>query len=288
MSARILEGKYFAAQIKEGVKKDIEKLQKAYGVTPGLAVLLVGDDAASNVYVANKEKSCKELGLHSVLKRLPATTTKEELLAQVARLNQASEIHGILIQLPLPQSLAGFEAEILQAIDPRKDVDGFHPQNVGNLSIGGEALVPCTPLGCVKMLELAGIDIGGKHAVIVGRSNIVGKPLLQLLLKRNATVTVCHSKTQNLASFTKQADLLVSAVGKPNFITADMIKPGAVVLDVGINRLANRKLTGDVDFASVKEVAGAITPVPGGVGLLTIAALMQNTVQAATMQLAGQ
>ncbi len=288
MSARILEGKYFAAQIKEGVKKDIEKLQKAYGVTPGLAVLLVGDDAASNVYVANKEKSCKELGLHSVLKRLPATTTKEELLAQVARLNQASEIHGILIQLPLPQSLAGVEAEILQAIDPRKDVDGFHPQNVGNLSIGGEALVPCTPLGCVKMLELAGIDIGGKHAVIVGRSNIVGKPLLQLLLKRNATVTVCHSKTQNLASFTKQADLLVSAVGKPNFITADMIKPGAVVLDVGINRLANRKLTGDVDFASVKEVAGAITPVPGGVGLLTIAALMQNTVQAATMQLAGQ
>jgi len=288
MSAKILEGKYFAAQIKEGVKKDIEELQKAYGVTPGLAVLLVGDDAASNVYVANKEKSCKELGLHSVLKRLPATTTKEELLAQIARLNQAPEIHGILVQLPLPQSLAGVEAEILQAIDPQKDVDGFHPQNVGNLSIGGEALVPCTPLGCVKMLELAGIDVGGKHAVIVGRSNIVGKPLSQLLLKRNATVTICHSKTQNLASFTKQADLLVSAVGKPHFITADMVKPGAIVLDVGINRLANRKLTGDVDFASVKEVAGAITPVPGGVGLLTIAALMQNTVQAAKMQLAGQ
>lgn len=285
MSAKVLEGKFFAAKIKEGVKKEVELFKEQHGIMPGLAVIIVGEDPASKVYVANKEKACKELGLHSVMVKLPEDTTKEELLKNIDQLNRLNTIHGILVQLPLPKQIAEYEAEILQAINPKKDVDGFHPENVGKLSIGEEGLVPCTPMGCIKMLELAEIEISGKHAVVVGRSNIVGKPMFSLLLKRNATVTVCHSRTKELAEFTKRADILVAAVGKPKFITADMVKEGAVVLDVGINRLADRKLVGDVDFENVKEVAGAITPVPGGIGLLTIAMLLYNTVQAAKMQL---
>lgn len=285
MTARILEGKVFANQIKETVKNDIVALKEEFGVTPGLAVIIVGENPASRVYVANKHRSCGDIGMYSEVIEMPADSTKEQLLNKIAELNQSENIHGILVQLPLPKHMSADEAEILDFIDPDKDVDGFHPVNVGKLSIGQEHLVPCTPLGCIKMLELAGIDVAGKHAVIIGRSNIVGKPMFNLLLSRNATVTVCHSRTKDLASVTKEADLLVVAIGKPNFVTAEMVKPGAVVIDVGINRIAPKKLVGDVDFEQVKEVAGAITPVPGGVGLLTIAMLMHNTVKAARIQL---
>lgn len=285
MTARILEGKAFAAKIKEDVKNDIAKLQKEFGVTPGLAVIIVGENPASKVYVANKHRSCGEVGMYSEVLEMPEMSTKEQLLAKIDELNKNKNIHGILVQLPLPKHISADEAEILDSIDPDKDVDGFHPINVGKLSIGKEHLVPCTPLGCIKMLELAGIDIAGKKAVIIGRSNIVGKPMFNLLLSRNATVTVCHSQTKDLASVTKKADILVVAIGKPNFVTADMVKQGAIVIDVGINRIAPKKLVGDVDFEHVKEVAGAITPVPGGVGLLTIAMLMHNTVKAARIQL---
>lgn len=218
---------------------------------------------------------------------LPATTTREELLAEIQRLNNDEKIHGILVQLPLPKELQPYESEVLEAINPLKDVDGFHPVNVGRLVTGQKALVPCTPHGCLRMLELAEIPVEGANAVIIGRSNIVGKPMLHLLLGKNATVTICHSRTKNLAEITRQADILVAAVGKAGFVTADMVKPGAAVIDVGINRIAPKKLVGDVDFEAVKEVAGAITPVPGGVGLLTIAMLMQNTVEAARLQLEG-
>ncbi len=285
MTAQLLEGKVFASQIKEAVKIDVEKLQSEYGVRPGLAVIIVGENPASKVYVASKHRSCGEVGMYSEVIEMPENTTKEELLNKIDELNKNAKIHGILVQLPLPAHISADEAEILDFIHPDKDVDGFHPINVGKLSIGQEHLVPCTPLGCIKMLELAGIDIKGKNAVIIGRSNIVGKPMFNLLLARHATVTVCHSRTQDLASVTRQADILVVAIGKPNFVTADMVKPGAVVIDVGINRIAPKKLVGDVDFESVKEVAGAITPVPGGVGLLTIAMLMHNTVKAARLQL---
>jgi len=225
------------------------------------------------------------LGIYSEVIEMPLNSTKAMLLAQIDELNHNRKIHGILVQLPLPPHIHIDEAEILDFIDPDKDVDGFHPINVGKLAIGQEHLVPCTPMGCIKMLELAGIEIAGKNAVIIGRSNIVGKPMFHLLLARDATVTVCHSRTKNLAAITKQADILVAAVGRPHFVTADMIKPGAVVIDVGINRIAPKKLVGDVDFEAVKSVASAITPVPGGVGLLTIAMLMHNTVKAARLQL---
>lgn len=280
MVARLLAGKVFATQIKESVKTEIELLKTKHGVTPGLAVIIVGENPASKVYVANKHKSCIDLGIYSEVVQMAEMVTKEELLAQITLLNENNEIDGILLQLPLPEHLKHDEAEFLNAIHPAKDVDGFHPVNVGKLSIGQEHLVPCTPYGCIKMLELAGIDLAGKHAVIVGRSNIVGKPMANLLLARHATVTVCHSRTKDLPSITRQGDILVVAIGKPQFITADMVKPGAVVIDVGINRIAEKKLVGDVDFASVEEVAGAITPVPGGVGLLTIAMLLSNTVKA--------
>ena len=277
----ILEGKKYAALLKDEARKMAEEL----GITPGLAVIIVGSDPASCVYVRNKEKACQELGFYSELIELPETTSKDELLEVIERLNNEPKVHGILVQLPLPKALAPFEHEILDSISPVKDVDGFHPINVGNLSIGREALVPCTPYGCIKMLELENIAIEGKHAVIIGRSNIVGKPLAQLLLAKNATVTVCHSRTTNLAEITRQADILIAAVGKPHFVTKDMVKPGAVVLDVGINRIAPKKLVGDVDFENVKDIASYITPVPGGIGLLTIAMLMQNTVRAAKLQL---
>ncbi len=287
MTARLLEGKVFAAKLKEEAGKKAQELKAKYGITPGLAVIIVGENPASQVYVRNKHKACTELGFYSEGVELPATTTREELLAEIQRLNNDEKIHGILVQLPLPKELQPYESEVLEAINPLKDVDGFHPVNVGRLVTGQKALVPCTPHGCLRMLELAEIPVEGANAVIIGRSNIVGKPMLHLLLGKNATVTICHSRTKNLAEITRQADILVAAVGKAGFVTADMIKPGAAVIDVGINRIAPKKLVGDVDFEAVKEVAGAITPVPGGVGLLTIAMLMQNTVEAARLQLEG-
>ncbi len=287
MAAKLLEGKLFAAKIREEAGRRASELKEKTGVTPGLAVIIVGENPASQVYVRNKHKACTELGFHSESVELPEDTTLEQLLAEIKRLNNAPEIHGILVQLPLPKALQKYESEVLEAISPLKDVDGFHPVNVGRLVTGQKALVPCTPNGCIKMLELAGIPIEGANAVVIGRSNIVGKPMLNLLLSRNATVTICHSRTKNLAEVTSKADILVAAVGKPGFVTADMVKSGATVIDVGINRIAPKKLVGDVDFEAVKEVAGAITPVPGGVGLLTIAMLMMNTVDAAEMQLNG-
>ena len=285
MTARLLEGKFFAAKIREEAGKRAARLKEKYGVTPGLAVIIVGENPASQVYVRNKHKACTELGFYSEGVEMPETTTREELLAEINRLNNDPKIHGILVQLPLPKALQPYESEVLEAINPLKDVDGFHPVNVGRLVTGQKALVPCTPHGCIRMLELAEIPMEGAKAVVIGRSNIVGKPMLHLLLGKNATVTICHSRTKNLKDVVKEADIVVAAVGKPRFVTADMIKPGATVIDVGINRIAPKKLVGDVDFDAVKEVAGAITPVPGGVGLLTIAMLMQNTVDAAEMQL---
>lgn len=285
MTARILEGKVFAQQFREDAQKKAAALQETYGVTPGLAVIIVGSNPASQVYVRNKHKSCEALGIYSEVIEMPETTTKEELIAKIDALNDDKKIHGILVQLPLPKQIAAHESEILERIRPEKDVDGFHPVNVGRLVTGEPGLVPCTPFGCLRMLELAGIPMDGQRAVIIGRSNIVGKPMLHLLLGKNATVTICHSHTQDLPSITREADILVAAVGRPKFITADMVKPGATVIDVGINRIAPKKLVGDVDFEAVKEVAGAITPVPGGVGLLTVAMLMENVVRAAEMQL---
>ncbi len=284
LSAKILQGKEFATIIKDNVKKRVMELKEKYGKVPGLAVIIVGNNPASEVYVRNKHKSCEELGIYSEVIAMPETAAKEELLNKIYELNNNKDIHGILVQLPLPNAISKYESEILNKIDPKKDVDGFHPVNVGKMVIGEDALLPCTPHGCIKMLELSNIDIEGKNAVIIGRSNIVGKPMLHLLLKKNATVTICHSKTKNLADITKQADILVAAIGKPQFVTADMVKEGAVVIDVGINRIAPKKLVGDVDFESVKEKASAITPVPGGVGLLTVAMLMENVVKAMEMQ----
>lgn len=281
--ARILSGKEFAARIKEDAARGVAEL-KAAGVLPRLAVIIVGSDPASEVYVRNKQRTCEELGIRSDHIALPAETTKEELLACIEELNVDPEVHGILVQLPLPAQIAEDEEEILSHIDPRKDVDGFHPVNVGHLVLGAPGLRPCTPAGCIRMLDYAGIPIEGAHAVIIGRSNIVGKPMAHLLLERNATVTICHSRTQNLAAIARTADILVVAVGRPRFVTADMVKEGATVIDVGINRIAPKKLVGDVDFDAAAAVAGAITPVPGGVGLLTVAMLMENVVQAAKAQ----
>ena len=281
--ARILSGKEFAARIKEDAARGVAEL-KAEGVLPRLAVIIVGSDPASEVYVRNKQRTCEELGIRSDHMALPAETTKEELLACIEELNVDPEVHGILVQLPLPAQIAEDEEEILSHIDPRKDVDGFHPVNVGHLVLGAPGPRPCTPAGCIRMLDYAGIPIEGAHAVIIGRSNIVGKPMAHLLLERNATVTICHSRTQNLAAIARTADILVAAVGRPRFVTADMVKEGATVIDIGINRIAPKKLVGDVDFDAAAAVAGAITPVPGGVGLLTVAMLMENVVQAAKAQ----
>nr|WP_314806415.1 bifunctional methylenetetrahydrofolate dehydrogenase/methenyltetrahydrofolate cyclohydrolase FolD [uncultured Selenomonas sp.] len=282
--ARILYGKEFAAKIKEEAGRAAAEL-KIKGIQPRLAVIIVGSDPASEVYVRNKRKACEELGILSDHIALPAETTRAELLACIDALNADRDVHGILVQLPLPAQIAAHEEEVLSRIDPRKDVDGFHPVNVGHLAIGVPGLRPCTPAGCIRMLDYAGIPIEGTRAVIIGRSNIVGKPMAHLLLERNATVTVCHSRTKNLAQVTREADILVAAVGRPHFVTADMVKAGATVIDVGINRVAPKTLVGDVDFDAVAEVAGAITPVPGGVGLLTVAMLMENVVQAARMQM---
>lgn len=281
--AKILDGKAVAARIREEVRREIEAFKAEFGTVPGLTVIIVGDDPASKVYVGNKHKACGELGIASEVIRLPADTGEADLIAAIDRLNADAAVHGILVQLPLPKHINA--EKVLERIRPDKDVDGFHPLNAGNLAIGREALVPCTPNGVVKMLEMEGIAVEGKRAVIIGRSNIVGKPMFHLLLARNATVTVCHSRTRDLAAVCREADILVAAIGKPNFVTADMVKPGAVVIDVGINRVGD-KLVGDVDFAAVQAAAAAITPAPGGVGPLTIAMLLHNTVKAARMQLA--
>lgn len=252
---------------------------KAGGTVPGLAVVIVGEDPASQVYVANKEKACAELGMYSEKYALPAETTQEELLALVDTLNQKEEIHGILVQLPLPEHLD--EKAVINRIDPAKDVDAFHPVNVGKIMIGDYDFVPCTPAGIMELIRESGVEIEGKECVVIGRSNIVGKPMSMLLLHQNGTVTVCHSRTKDLAEVTRRADILVASVGIAHFVTADMVKEGAVVIDVGINRLENGKLTGDVDFEAVEKIAGAITPVPGGVGPMTITMLMRNTLTAA-------
>lgn len=278
MTARIIDGKATAQELRTEWKVRVDTL-KARGITPGLAVIIVGDDPASKVYVGNKIKACTEIGLHSEHIALPADTPEATLLAKIAELNVNPAIHGLLIQLPLPNHIDS--QKVLEAISPNKDVDGFHPMNVGALVTGTTLFPPCTPSGTMKLLEKTGIEIEGKHAVVIGRSNIVGKPMALMLLHKSATVTICTSKTVNLAKHTRDADILVVATGKPQMITGDMIKPGAVVIDIGINRLPNGKLVGDVDFESAKEVSGYITPVPGGVGPMTIAMLMANTIQAA-------
>src|SRR5271169_4874630 len=278
MTARIMDGKTIAQEVRAEWKTRADAL-KARGVTPGLAVIIVGEDPASKVYVANKVKACAELGLHSEHIVMSADTPEATLLARIAALNADPKIHGILVQLPVPKHIDS--SKVLEAISPDKDVDGFHPMNVGALVTGNTRFPPCTPCGAMKLLEKCGVSIEGKHAVVVGRSNIVGKPMALMLLQPNATVTICTSKTIDLARFTRNADILVVAVGKAKMITGDMIKPGAVVIDVGMNRLPEGKLCGDVDFDSAKEVAGWITPVPGGVGPMTITMLMANTVQAA-------
>jgi methylenetetrahydrofolate dehydrogenase (NADP+)/methenyltetrahydrofolate cyclohydrolase len=276
--AKLLKGKEVSARIKAELRKEVEEL-KEKGINPGLAVIIVGEDPASQVYVRNKERACEECGIYSEKYALPAETTQEELLGLIDKLNKQENISGILVQLPVPKHID--EETIINAIDPKKDVDAFHPINVGKIMVGNYDFVPCTPAGVMELIKESGIDVCGKECVIVGRSNIVGKPQAMLLLHQNGTVTICHSRTQNLAEKTKQADILVAAVGIPNFIKGDMIKEGAVVIDVGINRLDNGKLCGDVEFETAEKVAGAITPVPGGVGPMTIAMLMKNTVKAA-------
>lgn len=277
MAAQLLDGKAMSAELREELALRVQRL-KEKGVTPGLAVILVGDDPASQIYVKNKELGCQQVGIHSVTIRLPETASQAELEAQIDKLNADASIHGILVQLPLPQGLD--EAAALARILPEKDVDGFHLLNAGRLFTGQQGVVACTPKGAMEMLHRTGIDLSGKEAVVVGRSNIVGKPMAMLLLQENATVTICHSRTANLAEHTRRADVLVAAVGKARFITADMVKPGAVVIDVGINRV-DGKVVGDVDFDAVREVASWITPVPGGVGRMTITMLLANTIEAA-------
>lgn len=276
----ILSGKAMAEALLEKQKQKVKEL-KEKGVFPGLAVILVGEDPASQVYVRNKGIACEKVGIYSETIRLAESTSKEELLSLIAQLNTNERISGILVQLPLPKHLN--EKEILAAILPEKDVDGFHVMNAGKLFTGQVSVVPCTPKGIMYMLEETGEDLAGKNAVVIGRSNIVGKPIAMLLLEKNCTVTMCHSKTKNLKDIVKSADVVVAALGKANFVTADMIKKGAIVIDVGINRIDD-KVVGDVDFENVKEVAGFITPVPGGVGRMTIGMLMQNTVEAACLQ----
>lgn len=276
--AKLLSGKLVSARVKEELKAEAAQLTAA-GTQPGLAVVIVGDDPASKVYVANKEKACAELNFYSEKHALPADTTEAELLQLIDHLNHDPKIHGILVQLPLPPHLD--DKIIINHILPEKDVDAFHPVNVGKIMIGDFDFVPCTPAGIMELIKESGVTVTGKECVVIGRSNIVGKPMSMLLLHQNGTVTICHSKTQNLKEVTRRADILVAAVGIPKFVTADMVKPGAVVIDVGMDRDENGKLCGDVDFAGVEPIAGAITPVPGGVGPMTIAMLMRNTLTAA-------
>ena len=281
--AEKIDGKAFAQDVRDRVGKAVAQLTKDHGLVPGLAVVLVGEDPASQVYVRNKGKQTLEAGMHSFEHKLPVTTGETELLELIATLNADSAVHGILVQLPLPKQIDSHA--VINAIDPNKDVDGFHLINVGRLSTGAAGLVPCTPLGCLMLLKDSLGDLSGKNAVVVGRSNIVGKPMAALLLAESCTVTVAHSRTQNLEAVCREADILVAAVGRPEMVSGEWIKPGAVVIDVGINRVdgdaGKTRLVGDVDYSSAEKVAGAITPVPGGVGPMTIACLLRNTVQAA-------
>lgn len=279
MTARVLDGKAIAAKVRGEVAEGVAAFVKEHGRAPGLDVVLVGEDPASQVYVRNKEKASVEVGMRGRVHRLPATTTQDELLRLLDQLGNDDAVDGILVQLPLPKAID--ERAILDAIPPAKDVDGFHPMNVGFLVSGRDALVPCTPRGCMRLLKEAGCDPAGKRAVVIGRSNIVGKPMAHLLLAANATVTIAHSRTQNLPELCREADILVAAVGRADFVRGDWVKEGAVVLDVGINRKADGKLTGDVAYAEAAERASAITPVPGGVGPMTIACLLENTLVAA-------
>ncbi len=288
MTARIIDGKQIAADIRAELRDEVAALKKR-GIVPGLGVILVGEDPASQSYVTSKERACEEMGIFSDDNRLPAGTSQEELMALVRRMNGDPKINGILVQLPLPRHLN--ESEVLLAIDPNKDVDGFHPMNVGKMVVGEKAFLPCTPHGVVQLLVRSGVKIDGAHVVIAGRSNIVGKPLANMLIQKsptgNATVTVCHTRTRDLAYFTRQADIVIAAAGRPNTITADMVRQGVVVIDVGVNRIEDAtkksgyRLVGDVDFETVKEKASLITPVPGGVGPMTITMLLYNTVESA-------
>ena len=278
MTAQLIDGNALSRQLRTQVSERVAAL-KAQGLTPGLAVVLVGDNPASQVYVRNKVKACEDTGMHSVLEKYDASLTEAELLARVEALNNDPAIHGILVQLPLPAHIDAHK--VIEAISPAKDVDGFHVASAGALMVGEVGFKACTPYGCMKMLESIGYDLKGKHAVVIGRSNIVGKPMALMLLQKDATVTICHSRTADLKAQTLQADVIVAAVGKRNVLTADMVKPGAVVLDVGMNRNDEGKLCGDVDFEGVKAVAGHITPVPGGVGPMTITMLLVNTMEAA-------
>ena len=278
--AQILDGKALSAKIKEELSKEVLSLQKK-GIKPGLAVIIAGNDSASRVYVNNKKKACEACNIYSEEYALPENTTEGELLDLIQKLNERKDISGILVQLPLPKGID--QERVLLSISPKKDVDAFHPYNVGKIMIGDFDFLPCTPAGVMELIHLSGIDVCGKKCVVVGRSNIVGKPQAMLLLHENATVTICHSRTKNLKEECLNADILVAAVGKAKFITADMVRPGAVVIDVGMNRDENGKLCGDVDFENVKEKCFAITPVPGGVGPMTIAMLMRNTVKAAQL-----
>ena len=276
--AKIIDGKQIAKEVRAEIAAECAELKKK-GIVPGLAVVIVGSDPASQVYVRNKKKACEEVGFRSEVFELPEETTEEELLALVKKLNEDVNIHGILVQLPLPEHLD--DEVIIANIDPKKDVDAFHPSNVGKIMIGNYDFLPCTPAGVMVLLEKSGIDVSGKECVVVGRSNIVGKPQAMLLLHANGTVTICHSRTKDLAEVTRRADILVVAIGKADFITGDMVKDGAVVIDVGMNRKADGKLTGDVDFATVEPKASYITPVPGGVGPMTITMLLRNTLTSA-------
>ncbi len=278
MAAKIIDGKLIAKSIREEIKKKTEELIRQHGIQPGLAAVIVGDNPASRVYVNSKRKACAEVGIYSEEHALPKEMAQEDLLKLINQLNSNPKIHGILVQLPLPKQID--EKTIINSVSPYKDVDGFHSLNVGNLLLGSPTFIACTPLGIMKLIQSTGVEIKGKHAVVVGRSNIVGKPVAILLLAEHATLTICHSRTHDLAAVCRQADILVAAIGKPKMITGDMIKPGAVVIDVGINRV-NDKLVGDVDFDSAAQVAGFLTPVPGGVGPMTIAMLLQNTLTSA-------
>ena len=276
-----MDGKAVSAAVRESVSQEVEEL-KAKGICPGLAVVIVGEDPASRIYVNNKKKACQATGIYSEEYALPAETTQQQLLDLVEQLNQKKEIHGILVQSPLPRGMD--EKAVVEAINPRKDVDAFHAYNVGKIMIGDYHFLPCTPAGIMELLKAYDIAVEGKRCVVIGRSNSVGKPMAMLLLHQNGTVTICHSRTKNLAEMTQEADILVSAVGKSHFVTGEMVKPGAVVIDVGMNRDAQGKLCGDVDFAAVEPIASYITPVPGGVGPMTIAMLLKNTLTAAKLQ----
>jgi len=277
--AEIIDGKLVSKSVRENLTNEIKKFKKETSITPGLAVILVGDDPASQVYVRNKHKGCIEVGINSYEITMPSNVSEDELLDTIDKLNLDDNVHGILVQLPLPKHIS--EEKVINRISPNKDVDAFHPENVGKIVAGKHTFLPCTPAGVMELLNFYNVDISGKECVVIGRSNIVGKPMMLLLLAKNGTVTVCHSRTKNLSEVTKRADILVVAIGKPNFVTRDMVKEGAVVIDVGINRLDNGKLAGDVNFEQVEPIASMITPVPGGVGPMTITMLLKNTLSAA-------